>query len=85
MRELTSEELQVVNGGGIVSGVGGAIIGGMVGNFVGLVGCATAYMVCTSNGESSRDAGKAALTTYCASVITGASIGFCAGFSVPFI
>ncbi len=85
MMELCDNELYDINGGGIVSGVGGAIIGGMIGNFVGLAGCATAYMVCVKNGENSRDAGKAALTTYCASVVTGACIGFAVAVPMPTI
>lgn len=69
--ELTIDEIVNIDGGAIV----GAAIGYIAGNYVGAAAGAYALYDSIKSGSSGKDAGKALLTVWGASVVSGTAIG----------
>lgn len=68
--EVSQKEMMEVDGGGIASAIGGAIIGGAVGGFV-----ASVRTVFSSNGSTPRATGMSILTSMAEGAVGGAITG----------
>ena len=72
--QLTEDEMQKVNGGGIAGAAAGYVIG--VG--VGAVAAISVGITSARSGDSRKMTGRAVLTTFTSSVITCTVVGACA-------
>lgn len=72
--ELKNDELQDINGGGLL----GAVVGYAAGVVVGGIAGVAVGIGCVATGESASMTGKAVLTVFAGGVICGTAIGACA-------